>query len=94
MNVNSVTKGIMALLVGIALDKGFIKNVDQKVIDFFPDYIVKRGEKTCNRQVLFPKFRHLIFPNPRHLRFLSQRHFIFHTCLYSWAAAQTAALIA
>jgi CubicO group peptidase (beta-lactamase class C family) len=32
--------------VGIALDKGFIKNVDQKVIDFFPDYIVKRGEKT------------------------------------------------
>ena len=46
MNVNSVTKGIMALLVGIALDKGFIKNVDQKVIDFFPDYIVKRGEKT------------------------------------------------
>ena len=48
----------------------------------------------CNRQVLFPKFRHLIFPNPRHLRFHSQRHFIFHTCLYSWAAAQTAALIA
>lgn len=46
MNVNSVTKGIMALLVGIALDKGLIKNVDQKVIDFFPDYIVKRGEKT------------------------------------------------
>jgi CubicO group peptidase (beta-lactamase class C family) len=46
MNVNSVTKGIMALLVGIALDKGFIKNVDQKGIDFFPDYIVKRGEKT------------------------------------------------
>jgi CubicO group peptidase (beta-lactamase class C family) len=46
MNVNSVTKGIMALLVGIALDKGFIKNVDQKVIDFFPDYIVKHGEKT------------------------------------------------
>ena len=46
MNVNSVTKGIMALLVGIALDKGFIKNVDQKVMDFFPDYIVKRGEKT------------------------------------------------
>ena len=41
----------------------------------------------CNRQVLFPKFRHLIFPNPRHLRFHSQRHFIFHTCLYSWAAA-------
>ena len=46
MNVNSVTKGIMALLAGIALDKGCIKDVDKKVMDFFPDYTVKRGEKT------------------------------------------------
>ena len=45
-NVNSVTKGVMALLAGIAVDKGFIKGTDQKVMDFFPDYIVKRGEKT------------------------------------------------
>ena len=46
MNVNSVTKGVMALLAGIALDQGSIKSVDQKVMDFFPDYTVKRGEKT------------------------------------------------
>ena len=46
MNVNSVTKGVMALLAGIALDRGCIKSVDQKVMDFFPDYTVKRGEKT------------------------------------------------
>ena len=46
MNVNSVTKGVMALLAGIALDKGCIRSVDQKVMDFFPDYTVKRGEKT------------------------------------------------
>lgn len=46
MNVNSVTKSIIALLAGIALDKGCIKNVDQKVMDYFPDYSVKRGEKT------------------------------------------------
>ena len=46
MNVNSVTKGIMSLLAGIALDKGFIKDVDQKVMDYFSDYKVKRGEKT------------------------------------------------
>ena len=46
MNVNSVTKGVMGLLAGIALDKGFIKSVDQKVMVFFPDYTVKRGEKT------------------------------------------------
>ncbi len=46
MNVNSVTKGVMALLVGIALDKSFIRSLDQKVMVFFPDYTVKRGEKT------------------------------------------------
>jgi CubicO group peptidase (beta-lactamase class C family) len=46
VNVMSVTKGIMSLLAGIALDRGFIKNVDQKVLDFFPGYQVKRGEKT------------------------------------------------
>ena len=46
VNVNSVTKGVMALLAGIAIDKGFIKSVDEKVMDFFPNYVVKRGEKT------------------------------------------------
>ena len=46
VNVMSVTKGVMALLVGIAIDKKYIGSVDQKVLDFFPDYTVKRGEKT------------------------------------------------
>ncbi|MCR5687258.1 MAG: beta-lactamase family protein [Lachnospiraceae bacterium] len=46
MNVNSVTKGVMGLLAGIALDGGYIRSADQKVMDFFPDYSVKRGEKT------------------------------------------------
>ena len=45
VNVNSVTKGVMALLAGIASDKGFI-SVSDKVMDYFPDYQVKRGEKT------------------------------------------------
>ena len=46
VNTNSVTKGVMALLAGIALDKGFIRDTEQKVMDFFPNYEVKRGEKT------------------------------------------------
>ena len=46
VNVNSVTKGVVALLTGIAVDKGFINSTDQKVLDFFPEYTVKRGEKT------------------------------------------------
>ena len=45
MNVNSVTKGVMALLAGIAIDKGLF-SVDRKVLDYFPDYQVRRGEKT------------------------------------------------
>ena len=46
VNVNSVTKGVMALLAGIALDRGYIQGVHQKVMDFFPNYEVKKGEKT------------------------------------------------
>ena len=33
------------MLFGIALDKGCIKNLDEKVIDFFPDYQIKKREK-------------------------------------------------
>ncbi|MBO4900450.1 MAG: serine hydrolase [Lachnospiraceae bacterium] len=46
MNVNSVTKGVMSLLAGAAIDRGAISSADKKVMDFFPDYTVKRGEKT------------------------------------------------
>ncbi len=56
VNVNSVTKGVMSLLAGIAIDKGFIRDVDQKVMDFFPDYRVKRGEKTIYEVTI----RHLL----------------------------------
>lgn len=45
-HIMSATKSIMALLIGIALDKGQIESIDNKVLDFFPDYKVKRGEKT------------------------------------------------
>lgn len=34
----SVTKSITAMLIGIALDEGFISDVDQKLLDFFPEY--------------------------------------------------------
>lgn len=48
-HVMSATKSIVALLVGIALDKGFIENIDQPVLDFFPEYKIKRGEKTIQQ---------------------------------------------
>lgn len=37
VGVASVTKSITAILVGIALDKGVLKSVDQPLTDFFPE---------------------------------------------------------
>lgn len=48
-HVFSVTKSIVSALIGIAIDKGYIRSIDQKVLDFFPDYMLKRGEKTAQR---------------------------------------------
>jgi len=45
-HVMSVTKSVIALLIGIAIDKGFINSINEKVLTFFPDYQIKRGEKT------------------------------------------------
>lgn len=56
ININSVTKGVMAILTGIAVDKGSIGSLDEKVLSFFLDYQVKRGEKTIYDVTL----RHLL----------------------------------
>lgn len=45
-HVMSVTNSIVSLLIGIAIDQGAIKSIDDKVLDYFPEYKVKRGEKT------------------------------------------------
>lgn len=45
-HIMSATKSIMALLIGIAIDSGMIGSVEDKVLSYFPDYPVKRGEKT------------------------------------------------
>jgi CubicO group peptidase (beta-lactamase class C family) len=48
-HVFSVTKSIISALIGIAIAKGYIRSIDQKVLDFFPDYTPKRGENTARR---------------------------------------------
>lgn len=45
-HIMSATKSVIAILIGIAIDKGQIRSVEDKVLDYFPDYKVKRGEKT------------------------------------------------
>lgn len=52
IHVYSVTKSIISILIGIAIDKGYIKSVNQKVLDFFPDYTVKKGETTIQNITL------------------------------------------
>jgi CubicO group peptidase (beta-lactamase class C family) len=44
-HIFSVTKSVVSALFGIAIDEGYIKSVKEPVLDFFPDYKMKRGEK-------------------------------------------------
>ncbi len=46
-NVMSVTKSVCALLCLIAMDRGFIESADARVMDFFPEAVLNRGEKTA-----------------------------------------------
>ncbi|MBI9044655.1 MAG: serine hydrolase [Anaerolineaceae bacterium] len=43
-NIASVTKSITSALIGIAIDAGHLESIDQKVLDFFPEYIPGSGE--------------------------------------------------
>ena len=52
VHLYSVTKSIVSILIGIAIDKGCIKSVNEKVLDFFPDYIIKKREKTIHKITL------------------------------------------
>ena len=44
VHIYSVTKSVISILFGIALDKGYIKNIEEKVLDYFPEYEVKKGQ--------------------------------------------------
>ena len=48
----SVTKSIVSLLVGIAIEQRLIGSIDDYVLDYFPDYKIKRGEKTIQKVTL------------------------------------------
>ena len=44
VHVYSVTKSVISILIGIARDKGYIQSMEQRVLEYFPEYKVKRGE--------------------------------------------------
>ena len=37
--VHFVTKSVTSALIGIALDKGYLQSLDQKLIEFFQEYV-------------------------------------------------------
>lgn len=39
IHVASATKSILSALIGIAIEKGYIKSIKQTVLEFFPEYI-------------------------------------------------------
>lgn len=49
IHIASVTKSILSALIGIALDNGAISSIEQNILDFFPGYKIKRGEKTIQK---------------------------------------------
>ena len=71
-SISSATKSIISALVGIALAQGFIHDLDQRVLDFFPEYAA--NETDPRKQAL--TLRHLLsltagfaheFPEDYHL---------------------------
>ena len=54
-NIQSEAKSIMAILTGIAIDKSFIKSVDQPVSDFFPQILSDKD--TLKKEITI---RHLL----------------------------------
>lgn len=54
-NNQSLTKSIMSLLIGIAIDKGYISSVDEKIVKYFPqlkDDTDKRKQNITIRQIM------------------------------------------
>lgn len=37
-NIKSASKSVLSIIVGIAIDKGYLEGVDQPIGEFFPDY--------------------------------------------------------
>ena len=51
-HVYSVTKTIVSILLGIAIDQGYIDDIGQRILDFYSEYEVRAGEQTIREITL------------------------------------------
>jgi CubicO group peptidase (beta-lactamase class C family) len=50
-NVKSASKSVLSVLVGIAIQEGRIRGVDQPIADFFPEYFARQGVDPRKRAI-------------------------------------------
>jgi len=84
IHVYSISKSIISILIGIAIDKGHIKSIHQKILDFFPDYTPKRNEKTLQNVTLKDMLTMSVpykykFPPYTHIRYFMSNDWINFT---------------
>lgn len=51
-DIRSAGKSITSILLGIAIDKGYIKNIDQNIYDFFPEFTTTRYDITIRHLLM------------------------------------------
>ncbi len=56
-DIRSAGKGVTSLLLGIAIDKGLIKNAEQSIYDFFPHPKFAQPDQGAHRDI---KIKHLL----------------------------------
>lgn len=50
-HIQSQTKSIVSLLLGIAIDKGFVQGEDEPVLNYFPEYFNSKGSKKSDLRI-------------------------------------------
>ena len=45
IHIYSITKSLTSIIIGIAIDKGYIKSVNQKVLEFSPIILLNAAKK-------------------------------------------------
>lgn len=51
VNIKSASKSILSILVGIAIEEGFLDGVEQPITEFFPDYFARPDVDSVKRTI-------------------------------------------